>query len=332
MKRIDLRIDVTGTTDLDGELTIAALVCLPDPEQLPERPVVVFCWPGGGYSRGYYDIQRPGLDSYSQAEHHARRGLIVVACDHLGVGDSSEPDRTQVSYENIAAINRATVDKVRELLAAGDLDDDLRPVVDPILIGIGQSYGGMLLVVQQARQRTFDGIAMLGYTAIGLATPRPPAAGTSRTGGAVPPPEKMTPRDVMTYFFHWEDVPSEIIAEDMKGEHPTRTQPLPMWASDRRPGGRHTSAAEPGVIAHWANVVECPVFIGLGQRDVSPDPWAEPAQFRRSKDVTLYVAPRMGHMHNFAGTRVALWDRLGAWYDAVGQAQPVRHKVLGVLS
>jgi hypothetical protein len=79
VKRFDLTIDVSGATELNGQLTTAALVCLPEPDQLPARPVVAFCWPGGGYSRGYYDIQLPGFDRYSQAEHHAGRGVILVA-------------------------------------------------------------------------------------------------------------------------------------------------------------------------------------------------------------------------------------------------------------
>jgi hypothetical protein len=326
VRRFDVRVDVSGTTDVTGELSTAALICSPDPDVLPPRPVVAFCWPGGGYSRGYYDIRFPGFDGYSQAEHHTARGVIVVACDHLGVGDSSEPDRSELSYENVAAVNRATVDGVLGLLAAGALDDDFPVVRHPVLIGMGQSYGGMLLIVQQGRQWTFDAIAMLGYTAIGLSLPAPPAGGTSSTGGKVPPPDQMSEREKMAYFFHWEDVPAEIVAEDMKGEHPTRELPLPMWASDRRPGGRHWSPAPPGVIAHWANVIECPVFIGLGERDVSPDPWAEPCQFRRTKDITLYIGPRMGHMHNFAGTRALLWDRLCSWmaWVADSSADPAR--------
>ena len=180
-------------------------------------------------------------------------------------------------------------------------------------------------MVQQARQWTFDAIGILGYTAIGLSLPAPVPGGTSETGGAVAPAEQMTPRERMAFFFHWEDVPRVILDEDMKGEHPTREPPLPMWASDRRPGGRHWSPSPPGVVAHWAAVIECPVFIGLGERDVSPDPWAEPAQFRRARDITLFVCPRMGHMHNFAGTRQLLWDRLCDWMDgvrAIGDPSP----------
>ena len=121
MKRIERRIDISGKTELEGDLRTAALICLPAPDTLQERPVVAFCWPGGGYSRGYFDIRLRGLDGYSQAEHHAERGVIVVGCDHLGVGESSEPDRTRVTYENVAAANRATVDEVLRLLAEGAL-------------------------------------------------------------------------------------------------------------------------------------------------------------------------------------------------------------------
>jgi hypothetical protein len=312
MRRVELRVDVSGATELEGELGTAVLVCLPEPDTLPERPVVAFCWPGGGYSRGYFDIQ--GFDGYSQAEHHAARGILTIACDHLGVGDSSEPDRSQLTHANMAAVNRATVDEVLRRLASGELG--YPPIADPVVIGMGQSYGAMLLLIQQGRQRTFDAIAVLGYSAIGLELPRPPAGGTSPTGGTIPPPGEMTSREVMAYFFHWEDVPAPIVEIDMQGEHPARVPPLPMWASDRRPGGRHWTATAPGVVSHWANVIECPVFVGVGERDVCPDPYAEPGAYRRSNDVTLFIGPRMGHMHNFAGTRRVLWDRLAAWMEA----------------
>lgn len=304
MKRIELETDVSPAIGPAGPLTTAALACLPD--ELPERPVVAFCWPGGGYSREYFDIHVAGFDGYSQAEHHTARGIVVVACDHLGTGASSETDRSQLSHENVAAANRATVDGV-----LGELD--LR---DPVLVGVGHSFGGELLIVQQGRQRTFAGIAILGYSAIEVRSPRPPADGVSAAGGRVPPPDEMTAQDLRTYAFHWEDVPEEIVREDMKGEHPAREQPLPMWASDRRPGGRHwTHRGAP--VAHWANVIECPVFVGFGERDAVADPHLEPTAYRRSRDVTLFVGPRMAHVHNFAGTRHLLWDRLATWMQGL---------------
>ena len=324
MQRVELRIDVAGVTELAGEQIIAVTVCLPDPERLPSRPIVAFCWPGGGYSRGYYDIRFEGFAGYSQAERHAERGIVTVACDHLGVGDSSEPDRSQLSYANATRIKAAVVDEVVRRLATGDLRSGYPQIADPLLIGMGQSYGGMLLVIQQGRLRTFDGIAILGFSAIGMERPAPPGGGTSSTGGRVPASEAMTDRQIMQYFFHWEDVPQAMIDIDMKGEHPTREPPLPMWASARRPGGRHWSPLPKGVIAPWAAVVECPVFVGVGERDVCPDPHAEPGAYPQAMDVTLSITPRMGHMHNFAGTRDLLWNRLAYWMEGVasGPRQP----------
>lgn len=321
MKRVELRVDLPESFGLGEGLQTSAVVCLPEEGSLPSRPIIAFCWPGGGYSRGYYDIQYPGRTGYSQGEHHADRGVVLVGCDHIGVGDSSEADRSQLSHENVAAINRFTADEILRRLAQGDVDDGYPPVSDPVVFGIGQSFGGELLIVQQGRQRSFDGIAVLGYSAIGIVLPRPPHGGVSNNGGHVPPPDEMSEREVQGYFFHWEDVDADLYREDMKGEHPKRQEPLPMWASRRRPGGRHWSHA-PGVVAHWANVIECPVFIGVGERDVCPDPYAEPSAYRRSKDVSLFVCPRMGHIHNFAGTRELLWERLLCWMQTVAATQP----------
>jgi alpha-beta hydrolase superfamily lysophospholipase len=301
-------------------LTTAALVCLPEPERIATRPAVGFCWPGGGYSRAYYDLQIDGHPGHSQAEFLAERGLITVACDQIGVGDSDGPDRSQLTHASVAAADHEAVDQVLRLLAGGGLVEGYPAVADPVLIGVGHSYGGMLVVVQQGRMRTFDGLAVLGYSAIGIALPTPLADGTSSGGGRAAPTAQMTPREIMKFSFHWEDVPAEIVDLDMAGEHPTRVPPLPMWASARRPGGRHWSPSPPGVVAHWANVIDSPVFIGVGERDIVPDPHAEPAAYRRSGDITVYVTPRMAHMHNFAGTRRLLWKRLASWIETVSSA------------
>jgi hypothetical protein len=60
-----------------------------------------------------------------------------------------------------------------------------------------------------------------------------------------------------------------------------------------------------------------PVLTAHGETDVCPDPRAEPAAYRASSDITTYVLPRSAHMHNLAGTRELLWNRLESWIDAV---------------
>jgi hypothetical protein len=69
----------------------------------------------------------------------------------------------------------------------------------------------------------------------------------------------------------------------------------------------------PGYVSREAEAVSVPVFIGLGERDTAPEPHREPSAYTNSSDVTLFICERMAHMHNFASTRDALWDRLVRW-------------------
>ncbi|MET7841345.1 hypothetical protein ABZT45_22510 [Streptomyces sp. NPDC005356] len=88
MRSYDLKVGVTGATDLSGELSAAVTVHVPDRIDGPLS--VLFGFPGGGFGRRYYDIRR--LPGYSQAEYHTTQGFVFVACDQLGVGDSDHPD------------------------------------------------------------------------------------------------------------------------------------------------------------------------------------------------------------------------------------------------
>lgn len=63
----------------------------------------------------------------------------------------------------------------------------------------------------------------------------------------------------------------------------------------------------PGAVADEAAAVDVPVLVACGERDVVPDPAAEPTAYRSSPDVQVDVVPRMAHMHNFAHTREQLW-------------------------
>src|SRR5581483_1298645 len=165
MRSVELTVDVEGATGLAGAAT-ACTVHLPD--QVPSPATVIFAYPGGGYGRRYFHIvARPG---YSQAEHHTAQGTVLVACDHLGVGDSSQPDTFELSYERLAAANHATATEVLSRLGAGD---GLPKVRVGAAVGIGQSMGGCLLTVQQGNHRTFDGVAFLGWSGIFTNFPAP---------------------------------------------------------------------------------------------------------------------------------------------------------------
>jgi hypothetical protein len=89
--QLEVRVNVAETLGLPGRVEIAATAHFPDRSALHEPPVVIFGVPGGGYSRGYFDMRFPGHSGYSEAEFHVARGCIFVGCDPIGVGESVGP-------------------------------------------------------------------------------------------------------------------------------------------------------------------------------------------------------------------------------------------------
>ena len=119
------------------------------------------------------------------------------------------------------------------------------------------------------------------------------------------------------YPFHWEDVPKDILDADMSGGYPLR-KTSPPFGSLTVPTCALQMMA-PGCVAREAAAIEVPVLIGMGERDVCPDAHAEPSAYKRSRDISLYVVPRMAHMHNFASTRRTLWERLVGWSRVIAE-------------
>src|SRR5581483_2794386 len=134
--------------------------------------LVMAGFPGGGYGRGYFNMRFAGHSGYSEAEHHTGAGVIFIAADHLGVGASSVPDFTRLTVEMIAAANDHAIREVLMRLRAGTLARELPAVQVAATVGIGQSMGGCLTIIMQARHSTYDAIAPLGYSAIHTVLPQ----------------------------------------------------------------------------------------------------------------------------------------------------------------
>ncbi|HMD45733.1 MAG TPA: hypothetical protein VKG43_06215 [Acidimicrobiales bacterium] len=323
MRRVELRIDVGDAAGLGEPLSVAATAHLPDARVT--GPPVVVAFPGGGYGRRYYDLDLAagglgaGREGYSQAEHLTARGAVVVAVDHLATGESSVPsDPFALGLEDLAAANAAATDEVVRRLVAGTLAADVPPVTPAILVGIGQSMGGCILTVQQGRHRTFDAVGFLGWSNVWSSFPDPsggrvptnvPGRGDDVRSAALP--TGFTP-ELFRYCFHYDDVPADVVERDLG---PPAGVP---WRSEGAPPCAVTLLS-PGVVAEEAAAVDVPVLVAAGERDVVPDPRAEPVAYPGSSDVTVTVVPRMGHMHNFAGTRRALWDRMAVWVEGVAE-------------
>jgi alpha-beta hydrolase superfamily lysophospholipase len=322
MREIEVRTDVTDVVGIGERLETVATVRLPD--EIPADPVVCFAWPGGGYSRRYFTADLVGGSPGGQAGWHTARGWIVVACDYLHAGDSTAcAEPTRLTFENLAAADRATVDNVLAVLER----------VPRTLLGIGHSLGGCLLTVQQGRHATFDAVAVLGWSGhhsmlwVPPGTPRVPrtylARGTdfgalTREAFTAAIPENDVAEGELppsTPGFHHDDVPAAVVARDMI-DYPGRRGDMPEWGTALMPPCAMTMMS-PGSVAPEAASIRVPVLVGLGERDVCPDPLGEPRAYPESPDVTVVRIPRMAHMHNFAGTRERLWARIHAWGEGV---------------
>src|SRR4051794_10802451 len=157
----DLILDVSAALPFTEPVWLASTVHLPD--SAPRA--VLICWPGGGYGRVYWDMQIPGHADYSFAEHLTAQGFIVVAADHLGVGDSSKPaDGDRINFETMGAAAAAFVAQVRERLAQGAPEFGGQPLPSVPVIGVGHSLGACLTVVAQARHACYDAVVLLGFT------------------------------------------------------------------------------------------------------------------------------------------------------------------------
>ena len=322
-----IKVDITGPAGQAGDWWTTATVHLPD--QLEEGVTVLFAYPGGGFGRKYYDIR--ALPGYSQAEFHTTAGYVLVACDHLFVGDSGRPeDPLALTYEDLAAANHATAVEILDRLRGGTLAPGVAPLKIVRTVAMGQSMGGCLLTVQQANHQTFDGVAFLGWSGIFTNFPTPdggreilplPPRGTDlhpiadRVLGVVAPDV-----DQFRFCFHWPDVEPTLLAADLDSYRPfsdvARGDESSSWGSATTPPCAVTMMTEGAVDAEVA-AIDVPVLVACGERDVVPDPWAEPTAYRSSSDVSVAVIPRMAHMHNFASTRELLWARIAAFAESV---------------
>ncbi|MGX7680222.1 alpha/beta hydrolase [Jatrophihabitans sp. DSM 45814] len=349
---IELSIDVTEQAGLGMPAHTTATVFLPDEELLSEPPIVCFAFPGGGYSRRYYSFDMPDSEGGGEAGWHRDRGWIVVTCDHLGFGDATAPEGNVLDFDNVALGNKATVEAVLEKLEQGTLHPGYPAIRNPTKLALGQSMGGCFTIVLQGQHQTFDGIAALGFSGIHTVVPTRPgapaavwpwmlrsagldnpkilneaalaaAAGPTLGGQESLGDAASVGEHPFAWSFHYDDEPADIVALDMAASAGTHEGPLPSWRSPGTPTCGILMVA-PGAVATEAAAISVPVLVAVGERDVVPNPWMEPFAFKSSTDISVFVCPRMGHMHNFAHTRHLFWERIHSWGTGVAQLRTAR--------
>lgn len=302
MPKFTLSLSVETAADFGEAIQIAATLALP--ESLPDGPIdLLVCLHGGTYSRWYWDAQIDGWPEYSFVDHCLAQGKAVLALDALGMGDSSQPSPEDVLTPHVGAqAHHLALTAVLARIDAGEWGADMAGRARRIT-GIGHSMGGMLTIVQQVAWASFDQIAVLGFTNIGLAMSDEvrSAIGAQVAG----PGYGAANRTAMRGYFHAADVPDAVIAADDARASLT-------------PNSYGRLAIMPGGVAAEAAAIGVPVYLHFADIDVSPDPHAEPAGYSGSRHVTLTILAEAAHCHNFASTRQQSWMLLHQWIDHIG--------------
>jgi len=120
----------------------------------------------------------------------------------------------------------------------------------------------------------------------------------------------------MASWFHLDDVPRDVVAEDNR---------LTLTVVPRRCAAEGSA---PFILHEPASHIEIPVFLAYGSVDVSPDPAREVSAFSASRDITLMRLAHSGHCHNMASTRSVLWDRMPPGSPLFASDRGRRHLVL----
>ena len=281
--------------------------------QLAPRAVLI-CFPGGGMSRGYFDLAVPG---YSFAEFARQHGFLVMLADHPGVGGSDAPDDGwTLTPEVVASVEVAATDRALAQLRAGGVDGLPALPSSAAVIGVAHSMGAHLLIQQQALSGSYDGLVLLGWGGHGL-------------------PQYLEAEDLALAELDAAS-PDAFAAALVASARRRHDSPLPvlgrgssdLLVSSIMPDDVHQALVDvrapllavvgnatliPGSTRRASAAVGVPVFLGVGENDIATNHRLIPSEFPASRDITLFVLAGAGHNQNVEPGRHELWERVTSW-------------------
>ena len=266
---------------------------------------LLFCVPGGGVNRHYYDmkLETPGARSF--AEEMAARGHVVVAIDPPGVGQSTRP-------EDGFRLNADAVVECLHNTLTGLLE--LRPKLrDLAIIAVGHSAGAMLLALQQVRYRDFEAMMLTCFGTGGL-----PELLTEAERAALAAPDRGRSQlpELARQRFNGQAYPDITFRPSLnKGGEPLRR------VLDKVLSVVALQAMTPGNIVPELAQIDVPVMLAVGERDMTGPPHKIPANFTSCRDLTLHVVPTSGHHIFLAATAPQFYERAGRWLNDFGKGR-----------
>ena len=313
--RYRFRIDVTQAVPLSGKHELEARIIAPR-NFGDNKPLLLFCIPGGFLTGGYYDLDVPGDDSYSFAARMAQYGFMTATVDTLGSGESTRPeDGYKIAVEHLADASHAALQGIRDGLREGTLIPEIEALPELPSIGVGHSLGSCLSVVHQARHPCHAGLLLYSFSTEGLALylleEERPFIGDP--AGARANLEKFA----RAHFPDPYPTGGAGESEDSGPAFSTGTAEPAAISALQRCGTNLIGSAGlltlfPGGFAPEAAQVCVPVFAAAGDHDLHTAQ-KTPSAFPKSPEVLAYTLPDCWHCHFVSRNRLELWDRSARW-------------------
>lgn len=265
---------------------------------------LLVCVPGGGASRGYFDLgEHDGFD-FGFASRMAAKGYASLLIDHPGTGENALPEDYPFFTPRQAA----------DMLAAAIPQWLEQAEIAPKrLIGVAHSMGGMVLTVMQARHRQFERLALFGSSARGLDWGLTDEEKTyiDRPGALEANLEELVMKRYGALFPAGLGGPSgkSIMFGGSSEELTKRLRDIatPLYAA-----GATTSMTR-GAFAEEAASIDVPMFFAFGDHDIGAPPEEVPQDYPKAPSVEMLVLEETGH-NSFAFPTIAtLCDRLDEW-------------------
>jgi pimeloyl-ACP methyl ester carboxylesterase len=302
------KVNASAVADFREPCELTAEVFFPK----EKATAIVFCFPGGACNRHIFDLQVPGDASYSFAQMLTENGYIVIAVDHLGVGDSYRPENVlDVTLERILACNSLLVRELSGNIFAGSLAAEHTPVSPVPVIGLGHSMGAMLAIMQQHRYNDFSALVLMGFSSCGL-----PDFLSEYGKGFIGNAQLAQQHDVelasAQFGSDYVEIPSVgALGAEANVEKSAIAALLVTNAPLLTIPGALTLV--PGCVLIESNAITAPVLLIAGDRDMCEPVREIPSQFSQSADITTVELPDTGHLHFIYASRHYLQEQIGTW-------------------
>ncbi len=306
------QIGVSTQFALPGLNQISYSAFLPAFDKSAGEVLVLFCFPGGTLTRGYFDIRADGDIQHSFAHAMTEQGHIVICVDHPGVGESDVPnDAYQLTIDLVAEVDAFVVDSIKTELSNGDFNEACAANVQTgqlKSIAVGHSMGGFIAVELQSRFNCFDALILLGSGFAGHLA--------------------MLDEDEKRYANQPQALIRDNAVKLLKKRH---GEALPkvhnaLFEQELIKGVRTVLLGSiglltmiPGSIDEELPNIKVPVFFGFGDDDIGSVPQEVTAKLTQCSDITVVIFPDTGHNHFAFDTTNYQFERIGSWIDTIKQ-------------